>query len=185
MARPDRIEGTAIVSDDGMIADAQGAQPRALTLEADQRYFFTMLDAAGAVAHGRHSADRGPASAQRRRLVLSRRIAGVQPHPSNRNAVLWNPASASLEQAWDALGLRGGRLAVIGGTEVYGLFLELGYDAFHLSRAEHAKLPGGRPLFPGVPAQTPETLLSRHGLKPEPMRVLDRSAGLTLVVWRR
>ena len=37
MARPDRIEGLAIVSADGMIADASGAQPDALKLEADQR----------------------------------------------------------------------------------------------------------------------------------------------------
>jgi hypothetical protein len=30
MALPDRIEGLAIVSDDGMIADARGIQPDAL-----------------------------------------------------------------------------------------------------------------------------------------------------------
>ena len=45
MARPDRIEGLAIVSADGMIADARGVQPDALKLEADQRFFHGMLDA--------------------------------------------------------------------------------------------------------------------------------------------
>ena len=35
MAGPDRIEGLAIVSADGMIADARGIQPDALKLEAD------------------------------------------------------------------------------------------------------------------------------------------------------
>ena len=100
-------------------------------------------------------------------------------------AVHWNPAGATLEQAWEALGLSGGLLAVIGGTDPFGLFLEIGYDAFHLSRASHARLPGGRPVFPGVPARTPEALLAQHGLKPDPVRVLDDKAGLTMVTWRR
>jgi len=185
MARPDRIEGTAIVSADGMIADAQGAQPEALTLKADQRFFFAMLDKATALAHGRHSRERGPEAMRRRRLILTRRIAGVARHPQNDKAVLWNPTAASLEQAWDLLGLSGGLLVVIGGTDVYDLFLEIGYDAFHLSRANTARLPGGRPVFSGVPACTPEDLLSQHGLKPEPVQNLDRSADLTLVTWRR
>jgi hypothetical protein len=30
-----------------------------------------------------------------------------------------------------------GALAVIGGTDVFGLFLEIGYDSFHLSRAKN------------------------------------------------
>jgi dihydrofolate reductase len=185
MARPDRIEGIAIVSADGMIADAHGVQPDALILEADQRFFFDMLSRATAVAHGRDSADGGREAANRRRLILTRRIAGVARDPQNDQAVLWNPAAATLQEAWRELGLSGGLLAVIGGTDVFGLFLEIGYDAFHLSRAGKALLPGGRPLFPEVPAQTPEALLSRHGLKPEPVRVLDRSAELTLVSWRR
>ena len=67
-------------------------------------------------------------------------------------AVLWNPAGATLgARPGSALGLSGGSLAVIGGTEPFGLFLDLGYDAFHLSRASRAQLPGGRPVFPGIP----------------------------------
>jgi hypothetical protein len=186
MARPDRIEGLAIISADGMIADAQGIQPDALKLEADQRFFHDMLDRATALAHGRHSGEGGPGAARRRRLILTRRIAGVARDPESAGtAVLWNPAGATLDEAWSALGLSGGLLAVIGGTEPFGLFLDLGYDAFHLSRASHAQLPGGRPVFPGVPQRSPEELLARHGLKPDPMRVLDGPAGLTLVTWRR
>jgi hypothetical protein len=37
----------------------------------------------------------------------------------------------------------GRHLAVIGGTGVFGLFLEIGYDSFHLSRARNVRLPGG------------------------------------------
>jgi dihydrofolate reductase len=184
MARPDRIEGLAIVSADGMIADAHGIQPDALKLEADQRFFHATLDAATALVHGRHSSEGGPNFGRRRRLILTRTLPGIARDPQNDKAVLWNPSGATLDEAWAALGLSGGFLAVIGGGEPFGLFLESGYNAFHLSRAAHAQLPGGRPVFPGVPAHTPEALLAQHGLKPEPTRVLDASAGLTLVTWR-
>jgi dihydrofolate reductase len=184
MARPDRIEGLAIVSADGMIADARGLQPDALKLDADQRFFRATLDAAAAVVHGRNSGEGGPQAARRRRLVMTRTIAALARDPRNDRTVHWNPAGATLEQAWDMLGLSGGLLAVIGGTEPFGLFLERGYDAFHLSRAAGVKLPGGRPLFPGIPPQTPEGLLARHGLKAGATRVLDSVADLTLVTWR-
>jgi dihydrofolate reductase len=185
MPRPDRIEGLAIVSADGMIADAQREQPDALKLEADQRFFYDTLDKAAALAHGRHSGEGGPGAIRRRRLILTRRIERLAADPGNGKAVLWNPMGADLDEAWARLGLAGGTLAVIGGTEVFGLFLERGYDAFHLSRAAHARLPGGRPVFPGVPARTPEQLLAEHGLTPDPLRILDRESGLVLVTWRR
>ena len=77
-------------------------------------------------------------------------------------------------------------LAVIGGPEVYGHFLEVGYDAFHLSHAPRARLPGGRPVFPEIgPGRTPDDVLASHGLKPGPEQVLDQAAGVTLVTWRR
>ncbi len=179
-----RIEGLAIVSADGMIADAQGVQPDALKVEADQRFFYDALDRAAAIANGRHSAEGGPAAARRRRLILTRRVAALAPDGGNDKALLWNPSGASLREAWTALGAPEGTLAVIGGTNVFGLFLELGYDAFHLSRVAGARLPGGRPVFPGVPATEPEALLTGRGLKPGPEQVLDRSAELTLVTWR-
>ena len=185
MVRPDRIEGLAIVSADDMIADADGIQPDALKLEADQRFFHAKLNEATALAHGRNSGEGGPHMTRRRRLILSRQIAGLARDPGNDMAVHWNPAGASLDQAWEALGLSGGVLAVIGGTEPFGLFLERGYDAFHLSRASQARLPGGRPVFPGIPPATAETLLAQHGLKPGPVQRLDDQAGLTMVTWQR
>jgi dihydrofolate reductase len=185
MARPDRIEGLAIISADGMIADAAGVQPDALKIEADQRFFHANLDAATALVHGRNSGEGGPDAARRRRLILTRSVPGIARDPQNSRTVHWNPAGATLDQAWEALGLSGGTLAVIGGTEPFGLFLAIGYDAFHLSCASHARLPGGRPVFPGIPPASPEELLARHGLKPGPTRIFDASAGLTLVTWTR
>ena len=73
MARPDRIEGLAIVSADGMIADAQGVQPDALKLEADQRFFHAALDQATVLAHGKSSGEGGGDATRRRRLDDDRR----------------------------------------------------------------------------------------------------------------
>ena len=46
MAHPRRIEGYAIVSEDGMLANAAGVMPDALKFEADKRLFERGLDAA-------------------------------------------------------------------------------------------------------------------------------------------
>src|SRR6266568_2484476 len=75
MSRPFRIEGYAIVSADGMIANVEGVMPDALKIEADQRFFHCSLDRAGAVAHGRHSQETDAGAPQRRRLILTRRAA--------------------------------------------------------------------------------------------------------------
>ena len=184
MSAPDRIEGLAIVSADGMIADASGIQPAALRIEADRQFLFAMIERAAALAHGRHSAESDPPPAQRRRIILTRAVARIAADPGNADVVLWNPAGAALAEAWAALGLRGGLLVVIGGTEAFGHFLGA-YDAFHLSRAGNVRLPGGRPVFPGVPAQTPEAILQACGLRLASTRTLDEAADLVLTSWRR
>jgi dihydrofolate reductase len=184
MAHPDRIEGLAIVSADGMIADAAGVQPQSLKLDADQRFFHMSTARADVLVHGRHSGDAGPDAAARPRIVLTRTVEAIARDPSRPNRVLWNPAGAPLGRAWDALGARG-VLVVIGGTDVFGMFLELGYDAFHLSRTGKAHLPGGRPVFPNIPPQTPDALLSASSLTPGPIRLLDADDDLTLVTWSR
>ncbi|MGD0025853.1 MAG: dihydrofolate reductase, partial [Xanthobacteraceae bacterium] len=149
MLGPRRVEGYVIVSSDGMIADANGEMPAAIRNEADQKFLQAGLDRAALVVHGRHSHEGGPRAARRKHLILTRRIAAIAPDPSHPNALLWNPAGATLEQAVEALGAEDGTIAVIGGTEVFSMFLPL-YDAFHLSRARNAKIPGGRPVFAEV-----------------------------------
>jgi len=183
MLRPHRIEGYAIISVDGMIADANGAQPPELIVKADQLFFRRGLDRADAVAHGRFSHEGGAKAVERKRLVLTRSVESIAPHPRHPKGLLWNPAGASFEQAWEALDIADGVLAVIGGTETFGLFLAIGYDAFHLTRANRARLPGGRPIFPDVPARPPEDVLAGHNLKPGPSQLLDPEADVTLVTW--
>ena len=180
-----RVEGYAIVSADGMIADANGVMPDAIRNDADQHFLQTELDRAAAIVHGRHSHEGGPRAARRKRLVVTHRTASVAPDPSQPNALLWNPAGATLEAAVAALAVQDGPIAVIGGTEVFGLLLPL-CDAFHLTRAAHARIPGGRPAFPGVgPQATPEAVLGHLGFKAGPRRDLDAAAGITLTTWQR
>ena len=185
MAASHRIEGFAIVSADGMIADAGGHMPDSIKNDADQKFFQDGLDQAAVILHGRHSHEGGPRADRRKRLVLSRRVATVAPDPSHPNSLLWNPAGCSLDEAIEALGAADGNVAVIGGTEVFSMFLPL-YNTFHLSHAPHAKIPGGRPVFDEVgPMTTPEDVLARHGLRPTERRDLDPAAGVTVVKWVR
>jgi hypothetical protein len=178
------IEGYAIVSDDGMLANSSGVMPDSLKFEADQHFFEAGLDAVDVVVHGRHSNEQQPHSPLRKRLILTRRIHATAADPSNSKALLWNPAGASFEEAIVALDAVGAAVGIVGATDVFGLFLDR-YDAFYLTRAPGVRLPGGRAVFPNVPAHTPEAVLASHGLVAQPRQVLDASRGLGVVAWRR
>jgi dihydrofolate reductase len=180
------IEGYAIVSADGMIADRNGHMPDGLKHEPDARFFREGLDSAALVVHGRHSHEQqGPRSDRRQRLVVTDRIRAFSAHASIPNAWMWNPSSMPFEKACREIGVTEGKVAVIGGTGVFGLFLKIGFDTFHLSRAGKLLLQGGRPVFPDVPAKTPEQVLTEHVLKAGALQVLDAGAAVTLVSWRR
>jgi len=181
---PKRIEGYAIVSEDGMLANSAGVMPDALKFKADQAFFERGLDGVDVVVHGRHSHEQQRHSDLRRRLILTHRISAIAPDPSHKKALLWNPGGASLEHAMAILGVPEGSIGVIGGTEVFGFFLDR-YDVFYLSRAPDVRLPGGRPVFPEVPARTPEQVLARHGLEPHQQQLLDAEKGIAVVEWRR
>ena len=72
MPAPFRIAGYAIVSSDGMIADAHAAFPQALVFEADKQFYARELDRVDAVIQGRHSHEGQANSPLRRRLILTR-----------------------------------------------------------------------------------------------------------------
>lgn len=177
------IIGYAIVSEDGMLANEAGVIPPELVVEADQEFFMRGLDGAAAIVHGRNSFEQ-PKAPQRKRLIATRRVGALTPDQDNPNALFWNPAGASFEQATNGLGVSDGAIAIVGGTDIFGLFLPR-YHVFHLSRAAGTRLPGGRPVFPQVPARTPEAVLTEAGLKPGPPRVLDALRGVSLVTWTR
>jgi hypothetical protein len=178
------VEGFAIVSDDGMLADARGVMPASLMFAADQRFFEAGLDRADVVVHGRHSQERQLNAPGRRRLIVTHRVDALARDPANARALLWNPAGALLETALAELGVEDAMVAVIGATNVFGLFLDR-YDVFHLTRAPDVRLPGGRPVFPGLPALAPEDVLSAHGLQCVERQVLDAATSLVVAHWRR
>jgi dihydrofolate reductase len=179
-----RIEAYVIASADGMLADASGVQPASLQFEADHRHFKQGLDQADVVVNGRRSQEGHSNAMRRRRLVLTRHVANLAPDPDNPKARLWNPAGASLEAACATLGLNSGRVAVIGGPQVFTLFLKLGYDCFHLSRATKVRLPGGLPVFSRERfGGDPDATLLAAGLKARPPVWLED--GLTLTDWVR
>lgn len=179
-----RFEGCVIASADGMLADASGNQPPGLIVEADQRFFATKLDAADLIVHGRNSYEGQFNSPGRKRVYATRRIAEVEPHPENSNAVRWNPAGAPIEAAAAALGVEAGLVAVIGGTGIFDMFLNR-YDAFWLTLARRVRLPGGLPVFSGVPQTSVEDMLRRHGLTSAEARMLDAEKDVVLVKWVR
>ena len=119
----------------------------------------------------------------RRRLILTRVIPTIAADPSNEKALFWNPAGVFVEQARPRSGRRDSSSVSLA-YPVFGLFLDR-YDVFYLSQAPDVRLPGGRPVFPGVPMQTPEEVLASHGLHRGPRQVLDPAIGLAVVSWHR
>lgn len=180
---PYRFIGYAIVSEDGMLADADGTIPPPLIVKADQDFFMRGLDAAAALVHGRNSAEQ-PTSPERRRLIATNRVAAVEKVIGQPHAILWNPQGASVEAALSALGVADGDIAIVGGTDIFGLFLPR-YAVFHLTRAPNVRLPGGRPVFPEVPLQTPEALLAAAGLSAGRTEMLDAEHNVSVVSWQR
>ena len=179
-----RIEGYVIVSADGMLANADRVMPDELKFEGDKRFFTSALDSADLIVHGRHSGEGQPNSPLRKRVILTRNIAGVAPDPSNAKAVLWNPAGAGFEAACDFAGVYSGAVAIIGGPLVFAMFMDR-YDTFWLSEAPRVRLPGGEPCFPGVPRQSPQQVLAAHGLTAGEARLLDPAHEVSVTPWRR
>ncbi len=107
------IEGCAIVSADGMLADADHVMPQALKFDADQRFFNAKLDECDLMVHGRNSYEDQKNSHKRRRLILTHAVATLAPSPDNPKATLWNPDGASFADACDFIRFRDGRVAII------------------------------------------------------------------------
>ena len=138
-----RVEGYAVVSEDGMLADANGIMPNVLKIEADQRFFERKLDGVDILIHGRNSQEHHPKSSRRYRIIVTTRVAGVARDPLKKRAVLWNPSGAPLPEALVLLRAPHRSIGVLGGTSVLDR-----YDVFYLSCVQGVTLSGGQPVFP-------------------------------------
>jgi len=175
-----RFDGHAIVSADGMIAAGDGTVPAALRNEADWQQFQAALDTSVLVVLGRigHRLHVNPG---RRRLVLTGGVPALAGDPQDAQALLFNPAGATLGEALAALGLTEGTVAVTGGTRTFDYFLPV-LDRFVLAEAQQVALPTGRPCFS---AGHPRAVLAAAGLRPGRFDVLDAAAAVTQTVWER
>jgi len=178
------IEGYVIVSADGMLANAAHVMPDELKFEGDKQFFTAALDRADLIVHGRHSFEDQPNSPRRTRIFLTRTIASIAPDPSNPKSTLWNPAGASFAAACEQAGVGHGTVAIIGGPDVFGMFMDR-YDTFWLSQAPLVRIPDGEGCFPGVPAQSPQAIMAAHGLKAGQARILDATNQVSVTPWRR
>jgi hypothetical protein len=179
-----RVEGYAIVSADGMLADEKGIMPASLLIDEDQSFLSSALDCAALIVHGRHSHERQPKSPCRKRLIMTRAVRGVSPTSEYPFSLLWNPEFCPLENAAEELGVTHGTVAILGGTNVYGFFLGR-YDAFNLSCVPGVRIPLGRAVFPEVPEVSPRDALAKSGLTMGPSRILESSNAVTVTVWNR
>jgi dihydrofolate reductase len=134
--------------------------------------------------HGRNSYEDQPNSPQRRRIVLTRTIGSIAPDPENSKAVLWNPAGATFEVALDFAGVNSGMVAIIGGPDVFEMFMDR-YDTFWLSQAPRVRLPDGEPCFPAVRYRSPQEILAAHGLRAGDRQILDAADDVSVTPWRR
>ncbi|HEU6441008.1 MAG TPA: hypothetical protein VFF38_01500 [Microvirga sp.] len=177
------IHGYAIVSDNDRIADAAGRTPDVLRNDADWAYFQAELNRSDVTVLGRLGHETNPNPRNRMRMILSSSSRGIERRV---DGWWWNPQMLSWEEAIRMVLPHGGRVAVPGGRRVFDLFLEIGYDAFHLTRAEGTVVPDGTPLFSACDTgRSAEAVLSGAGLRPGVGQLIDPARSVSLVVWRR
>jgi hypothetical protein len=172
------VEGHAIVSVDGMIAAADGSMPPALRSDADWRQFQAALDRAALVVLGRLGHSRHP-NPGRRRLVLTRSVAGIVPDATDPLATLWNPSDMAIADVLGEMGITEGTLAITGGTGTFDLFVPH-YDRFVLSEVRTLTLPDGIPCFT---RDHPRFVLPGAGLAARDMETID--PGVVQTHWVR
>jgi dihydrofolate reductase len=176
------IHGYAIVSDNNCIADASGRTPDVLRNDADWAYFQAELNKSSLTVLGRLGHEANPNPRGRLRMVLSSSSPGLD---RRSDGWWWSPEKLPWDKAIRTVLPEGGRVAVPGGRQVFDLFLKIGYDAFHLTRAEGITVPDGVPLFSAsAGGRSAEDILATGGLMPGERQILDPLIPVTLTIWR-
>ena len=182
-SRPIAIHGYALISDDDMIAAADGFTPPTLRNEKDWEYYQNALARSDLIVFGRRSHEAEPNHRNDRRVVLSRSSSGFE---RRADAYWWNPETYPWADVAGELLPEGGEVAAPGGRSVFDLFLGIGYSAFHLSRKRGISLPGGQTVFSACSeGKSAEAVLSAAGLIARERLPLDPGAGVEMNIWRR
>ena len=175
MPHPRRIEGYAIISEDGMLANASGIMPDQLKFEADQKFFERGLDGVDVVVHGRHSHERQRHSDLRRRLILTRKVPAIADDPLNKKALFWNPRRGFIGASHGCAG--GGRrqrwLHWRHGRVCSGCFWTVMTSSTCHVHPMYSCLAGGR-FFPKCPRELPKRFWLATDSRPAHGRCLMR-----------
>ena len=157
--------------------------PLSLRNERDWDYYQSALANSDLIVFGHRSHQLEPNDRGDQRLVISSAPTGLLQRD---DAWWWNPSVMSWTDVAKKLLPLGGRVAAPGGQGVFDLFLKIGYDAFHLSRAHGVKLPGGRAIFSACDTGlSAEAVLARAGLRLSEKIPLDPEHGVDMTIWRR
>lgn len=176
------FEGHALVSADDRIADAHGDKPAELNHPKDWKRFQAELGEAAVVLIGRKSHEADPGRRGRRRIIVSSQARGLE---KRADGWWWDPGSITLEEALTEVVPEGGLVGIPGGRGVFDMFLEIGFDAFHLARLPMVRLPGGVPVFSACDqGRRAEAVLTGAGLHVAEVETLDPAVGLVVAVWR-
>jgi len=179
------FEGYAVISADGLIADADGRMPDCLKFDADWDYFQAALDHADITLLGRLTHEAAPNIKKRRRLVFSSRVDGLV---KTDETTYWiDPAQTDLHAAITEISGPSSKVAVVGGRGVFDWVLSKpGFSAFHLSIARKVQLGRGLQMFKAAPdLEAALALLETNGLRVSHRVWLDQDAGLELLVYRQ
>ena len=177
------ITGYAIVSDDDKIAGADGLTPTSLRNEKDWELYQRAQELADLVVFARRSHELEPNIHRSLRLVVSREAAGLEQRP---DSWWWDPRRITWEEVAARVLPTGGSVAVGGGQVVFDLFLMIGFDGFHMSRAHGVRLPGGRSVFSASDTGvTAASVLEQHGLRLTKTMPLDPEHNVEMTVWQR
>ncbi len=179
---PIEIHGYAIVSDDDMIAAADGLVPAIMRNATDWELYQRSQANSALVVFARHSHELEPNTRGDLRLIVSRSGSGLE---RREDGWWWDPNRISWARVVETILPQGGEIAAGGGQGVFDLFLEIGYTAFHLTRAHGVKLPGGRPIFTACTAGPhAEQVLEEAGLEFAEFLPLDPAQGVDMQIWR-
>ena len=182
MSGTTEITGYAIVSDDDKIAGADGLTPVSLRNEKDWELYQRAQDEASLVVFARRSHELEPNLHGQVRLVVSREAPGLE---KRADGWWWDPRRTTWEKSRPACCRTGGRVAVCGGQVVFDLFLMIGYDGFHLSRAHGVILPGGARYSPLATAASRPRPCSKNTVLASQTIPLDPAHGVEMTIWRR
>lgn len=176
------IHGYAIVSDDDHIADASGEVPPSLRNDKEFSAYQRALTSSDLVVFARKSHENEPETHGRPRMVVSREVSGLE---RRAGVWWWNPADIGWPEVVAQALPQGGQVAAPGGQGVFDLFLEIGYDVFHLARANGVRLPGGRALFSACQnGLSAEGVLTQHGLRHTERIEVDPAQRVEMNIWR-